>query len=199
MSEAIVLNAVARQDVGKGASRRLRRADLVPGLIYGGSEEPTQVTVEGKAIRKLLENEAFYSQVLTLVVDGAKQQAILKDMQRHPAKEFAMHLDFLRVDAKQEIVTNVPLHFINEEGSVGVKAGGAIVHNRVDLEIKCLPGNLPEFIEVDMAEIEVGGHIHLSDLAIPAGVEVLAHGQDLDIASVQATRAAEESEEATEE
>lgn len=199
MSEAIVLNAVARQDVGKGASRRLRRADLVPGIIYGGSEEPTQVTVEGKAIRKLLENEAFYSQVLTLVVDGAKQQAILKDMQRHPAKEFAMHLDFLRVDAKQEIVTNVPLHFINEEGSVGVKAGGAIVHNRVDLEIKCLPGNLPEFIEVDMAEIEVGGHIHLSDLAIPAGVEVLAHGQDLDIASVQATRAAEESEEATEE
>lgn len=199
MSEAIVLNAVARQDVGKGASRRLRRADLVPGIIYGGSEEPTQVTVEGKAIRKLLENEAFYSQVLTLVVDGAKQQAILKDMQRHPAKEFAMHLDFLRVDAKQEIVTNVPLHFINEEGSVGVKAGGAIVHNRVDLEIKCLPGNLPEFIEVDMAEIEVGGHVHLSDLAIPAGVEVLAHGQDLDIASVQATRAAEESEEATEE
>lgn len=199
MSEAIVLNAVTRQDVGKGASRRLRRADLVPGIIYGGSEEPTQVTVEGKAIRKLLENEAFYSQVLTLVVDGAKQQAILKDMQRHPAKEFAMHLDFLRVDAKQEIVTNVPLHFINEEGSVGVKAGGAIVHNRVDLEIKCLPGNLPEFIEVDMAEIEVGGHVHLSDLAIPAGVEVLAHGQDLDIASVQATRAAEESEEATEE
>ena len=199
MSEAIVLNAVARQDVGKGASRRLRRADLVPGIIYGGSEEPTQVTVEGKAIRKLLENKAFYSQVLTLVVDGAKQQAILKDMQRHPAKEFAMHLDFLRVDAKQEIVTNVPLHFINEEGSVGVKAGGAIVHNRVDLEIKCLPGNLPEFIEVDMAEIEVGGHVHLSDLAIPAGVEVLAHGQDLDIASVQATRAAEESEEATEE
>lgn len=199
MSEAIVLNAVARQDVGKGASRRLRRADLVPGIIYGGSEEPTQVTVEGKAIRKLLENEAFYSQVLTLVVDGTKQQAILKDMQRHPAKEFAMHLDFLRVDAKQEIVTNVPLHFINEEGSVGVKAGGAIVHNRVDLEIKCLPGNLPEFIEVDMAEIEVGGHVHLSDLAIPAGVEVLAHGQDLDIASVQATRAAEESEEATEE
>ena len=159
MSEAIVLNVVARKDIGKGASRRLRRADLVPGIIYGGSEEPTQVTVEGKTIRKMLENEAFYSQVLTLVVDGAEQQAILKDMQRHPAKEFAMHLDFLRVDAKQEIVTNVPLHFINEEGSVGVKAGGAIVHNRVDLEIKCLPGNLPEFIEVDVAALEVG-HVH---------------------------------------
>lgn len=194
MSEAIVLNATARKDIGKGASRRLRRADLVPGIIYGGEAEPVQITLEGKTIRKVLEVEAFYSQVLTLTVDGTKQQAILKDLQRHPAKEFAMHMDFLRVDADHEITTNVPLHFINEEECVGVKAGGAIVHNRVDLEIKCLPGDLPEFIEVDMAKVEVGGHVHLSDLTVPAGVEVIAHGQDLDIASVQATRGGSEEE-----
>ena len=201
MSEAIVLNAAARKDIGKGASRRLRRADLVPAIIYGGEAEPVQITLEGKAIRKALEVEAFYSQVLTLTVDGAKQQAILKDLQRHPAKEFAMHMDFLRVDADHEITTHAPLHFLNEEECVGVKAGGAIVHNRVDIEIKCLPGDLPEFIEVDMANVELGGHVHLSDLTIPAGVEVIAHGQDLDIASVQATRGAsdEESEESAEE
>ncbi|WP_067520457.1 50S ribosomal protein L25/general stress protein Ctc [Endozoicomonas ascidiicola] len=198
MSEAIVLSAVARKDVGKGASRRLRRADLVPAIIYGGSSEPLQITLEGKAIRKALEVESFYSQIVTLEVDGAKQQAILKDLQRHPAKEFAMHMDFLRVEADHEVTTNVPLHFINEEACVGVKAGGAIVHNRVDLEIKCLPGDLPEFIEVDMANVELGGHVHLSDIAVPAGVEVLNHGQDLDISSVQATRAGTEEDEASE-
>ncbi len=198
MSELITLNATARKDVGKGASRRLRRADLVPAIIYGGEAAPVQITLEGKAIRKALEVEAFYSQILTLTVDGAKEQVILKDMQRHPAKEFAMHMDFLRVDADHEITTHVPLHFINEEDCVGVKSGGAIVHNRVDLEIKCLPGDLPEYIEVDMASVNVGGHVHLSNLVIPAGVEVIAHGQDLDIASVQATRAAaEESEESS--
>ena len=192
MSEAITLNATARKDIGKGASRRLRRADLVPAIIYGGEAAPVQITLEGKAIRKALEIEAFYSQILTLTVDGAQEQVILKDMQRHPAKEFAMHMDFLRVDANHEITTHVPLHFVNEEDCVGVKSGGAIVHNRVDLEVKCLPGNLPEFIEVDMASVDVGGHVHLSDLAIPTSVEVVSHGQDLDIASVQATRATTE-------
>ena len=192
MSEAITLNATARKDIGKGASRRLRRADLVPAIIYGGEAAPVQITLEGKAIRKALEIEAFYSQILTLTVDGAQEQVILKDMQRHPAKEFAMHMDFLRVDANHEITTHVPLHFVNEEDCVGVKSGGAIVHNRVDLEVKCLPGNLPEFIEVDMASVDVGGHVHLSNLSIPAGVEAVSHGQDLDIASVQATRATTE-------
>lgn len=192
MSEVIVLNATARKDIGKGASRRLRRADLVPGVIYGGKVEPVQISLEGKSVRKALEVEAFYSQILTLAIDGTKQQAILKDLQRHPAKEFAMHMDFLRVDADHEITTSVPLHFINGEECVGVKSGGAIVHNRVDLEIKCLPGNLPEFIEVDMAKVEVGEHVHLNDLTIPVGVEVISHGQDLDIASVQATRGGSE-------
>lgn len=194
MSEAIVLNAQARKDIGKGASRRLRRADLVPAIVYGGEAEPVQITLEGKAIRKALEAEAFYSQVLTISIDGADQQAILKDLQRHPAKEYAMHMDFLRVDAAHAITTHVPLHFINEEACAGVKAGGAIVHNRVEIEVKCLPGDLPEFIEVDMADVELGGHVHLSDLAVPAGVELVAHGQDQDVASVQTTRGGQDEE-----
>ncbi|MGI9276099.1 MAG: 50S ribosomal protein L25/general stress protein Ctc [Endozoicomonas sp.] len=196
MSEAITLTAVVRKDVGKGASRRLRREELVPAIIYGGEQEPVQVTLEGKAIRKALESEAFYSQILTLEIDGVAQQTILKDIQRHPAKDFAMHMDFLRVDATHAITTHIPLHFLNEEACVGVKAGGAITHARVEVEVKCLPADLPEFIEVDMADVELGGHIHLSDLTIPAGVELVAliqgEGHDLDVASVQTIRGAKE-------
>lgn len=198
MSEAIKLNAVARKDVGKGASRRLRHADLVPAIIYGGKAEPVQITLEGKAVRKALEAEAFYSQIVTLDVEGAEQQVILKDLQRHPAKEFAMHMDFLRVDATHAITTHVPLHFINEEACTGVKAGGVVSHTRVEVEIKCLPADLPEFIEVDMAAVELGGHVHLSDLVLPAGVALVAHDLAQDVASIMATRGAKE-EEASEE
>ena len=195
MSEAIVLSAAARKDVGKGASRRLRHADKVPAIIYGGEAAPTQITLEAREVRKALEAEAFYSQILTLEIDGKAQQAILKDLQRHPAKEHAMHLDFLRVDADHAITTHVPVHFLNEDICAGVKAGGVISHNRVEVEVKCLPADLPEFFEVDMAEVELGGHVHLSDLVIPEGVELVVHGQDQDLASVQATRATKEDEE----
>lgn len=195
MSNAIVLNAEVRKDVGKGASRRLRHADLIPAILYGAQQEPLQLTLTGKAIRKAQESESFYSQILTLEIDGSHQQAILKDIQRHPAKEFAMHLDFLRVDASHVITTHVPLHFLNEEGSKGVKEqGGAITHARVEVEVRCLPSQLPEFIEVDMTAVELGGHVHLSDLVLPEGVELVAlsQGNDLDVASVQATRATAE-------
>ena len=205
MSEAITLNAVLRKDVGKGASRRLRHADLVPAIIYGGEVEPVQITLEGKAIRKALEAETFYSQIVILEVEGAAQQVILKDVQRHPAKEFAMHMDFLRVDATHAITTHIPLHFLNEDACVGVKAGGVINHARVEVEVKCLPADLPEFIEVDMAEVDLGAHLHLTDLTMPKGVELVAllqgEGHDLDVASVQKTRGADEAadEEASEE
>lgn len=197
MSEAIILNAKARENVGKGASRRLRRADLVPAIIYGGQEEPVQITLEGKAIRKALESEVFYSQLLTLVVEGKEKQVILKDIQRHPAKDFAMHMDFLRVSKTHVITTHVPLHFLNEDVCKGVKEqGGAITHARVEVEIRCLPGDLPEFIEVDMTDVELGGHIHLSDLSLPKGVDLVAmlqgDGHDFDVCSVQATRATAE-------
>ncbi|AMO57773.1 50S ribosomal protein L25 [Endozoicomonas montiporae] len=203
MSEAIILSAVARKDVGKGASRRLRHEDKVPAIIYGGEAEPMQVTLQGKAVRKALEAESFYSQIVTLDIEGTDQQVILKDVQRHPAKEYAMHMDFLRVDATHAVTTHVPLHFINEDSCVGVKAGGAINHARVEVEVKCLPADLPEFIEVDMAAVELGGHVHLSDLTLPEGVQLVAllqgEGHDLDVASVQKTRGAAEEDEASEE
>ncbi|MDP0588752.1 MAG: 50S ribosomal protein L25/general stress protein Ctc [Candidatus Endonucleobacter bathymodioli] len=193
MSEAIILDAVVRNDTGKGASRRLRRADNVPAILYGGGQEPEQITLFGKAIRKALERESLYSRILTLVIEGSERQAILKDIQRHPAKEYAMHMDFLRVDAKHIITTNIPLHFLNEINCKGVKEqGGAITHARVEVEVRCLPGDLPEFIEVDMLKVELGGHVHLSDLTIPDGVELVAMTHDenhnLDVASVQSTR-----------
>ena len=201
MSE-FALNAEARKDVGKGASRRLRHADLVPGIIYGGEAAPVQITLEGKAVRKALEAEAFYSQIINLTVDGKDQQAILKDVQRHPAKGHAMHMDFLRVDATHEVTTMVSLHFINEETSVGVKAGGAVAHNLNEVEIRCLPADLPEFIEVDMAAVEMGASLHLSDLTVPAGVVLvkLAHGEehDLPVASIAAARGGEEEAEEAE-
>ncbi len=199
MSE-FTLNAVARQDVGKGASRRLRHADKVPAIIYGGSAEPVQVTLAGKAVRKALEAEAFYSSIVTLDVDGKAQQAILKDLQRHPARGDAMHMDFLRVEADHELTTHVSLHFINEDTCVGVKAGGAVAHNLQEVEVRCLPADLPEFIEVDMADVEMGAALHLSDVKVPAGVTLtqLAHGDDhnLPVASVNAPRAVEEEESA---
>lgn len=206
MSEAIILNAIVRKDVGKGASRRLRLAEKVPAIIYGGEVEPAQITLESKAVRKALESETFYSQIITLEVDGASQQVILKDIQRHPAKEYAMHMDFLRVDAAHAVTTHIPLHFLNEDVCVGVKAGGAITHARVEVEVKCLPADLPEFIEVDMANVELGGHLHLTDLSMPKGVELVAllqgEGHDLDVVSVQTIRGGneeDESEEASEE
>ncbi|PJE81000.1 50S ribosomal protein L25 [invertebrate metagenome] len=200
MAEAMILNAQAREDIGKGASRRLRRADKVPGIIYGGDVEPVRITLEGKQIRRALENDSFYSQIITVDVDGKTQQAILKDIQRHPAKEFAMHMDFLRVKATEAISTRVPLHFLNEELCKGVKEqGGAITHLRVEVGVTCLPANLPEFIDVDMTDVELGSTLRLSDLNVPADVVLtsltLPEPKDNDVASVQATRATVEDEE----
>ena len=153
MSNEFLLNAEIRSDAGKGASRRLRRLqDRVPGILYGGEAEPQMISVELRELKKALENEAFYSHILTLKVDGKDVQAVLRDLQRHPAKGVPTHADFLRVDKTHKITMNVPLHFINEAGSIGVKKqGGEIQHNISEVEVSCLPQDLPEFIEVDMA------------------------------------------------
>lgn len=186
MSEAITLNASVRQDIGKGASRRLRHAEKVPAVIYGGEETPVSIVLEARVVKRALETETFYSQVISLDVDSKKHDVILKDLQRHPAKGNAMHLDFLRINAAQEITTNIPLHFINEESSEGVKAGGKLSHNATEVEVRCLPAALPEFIEVDVAALEVGHTIHLTDLAIPKNVQLvqLLHGDSHDLAVV---------------
>ena len=200
MSTHITINATARADVGKGASRRLRRsADLVPAIIYGGTEEPQAVAIAHKDLMKATENEAFFSSVLDIAISGKVVQAIIKDLQRHPARPLIMHADFQRVDMKRKIHMHVPLHFMNEEQCPGVKLeGGRIQHNVVEIEVSCLPANLPEYIEIDMAHLHLGDIIHLSDIALPEGVESVAllHGpeHDLPVASLFSPRGSEEGE-----
>jgi len=172
MSEDFKLDATARNDLGKGASRRLRRlADQVPAVIYGGNVAPASVSVSHNELLKHLEHEAFYSHIISLNVDGTAQDVILKDVQRHPSKPVVLHLDFLRIDKSTKVHTHVPLHFINEAISKGVKIqGGKVVHNLTQLDVVCFPHQLPEFIEVDLAGAEVGTILHISDLKLPSGV-----------------------------
>ena len=190
------LTASSREDKGKGASRRLRRlAGQIPAIIYGGKAAPQPITLLHKDIAHSLENEAFYSHIVTINVDGKSQDVILKDVQRHPAKPLIMHVDFQRVSKNQKLTTRVPLHYINEDTCVGVKMGGGqIAHLVTDLEISCLPADLPEYIEVDMAEVEMDQTLHISDLSLPKGVESiqLSHGEEHDqpIASVHALKVA---------
>jgi len=172
MSEDFKLDATARNDLGKGASRRLRRlANQVPAVIYGGTVAPVSVSVSHNELMKHLEHEAFYSHIISLNVDGTAQDVILKDVQRHPSKPVVLHLDFLRIDKSTKLHTHVPLHFINEAFSKGVKIqGGKVVHNLTQLDVVCFPHQLPEFIEVDLANAETGTIIHISDLKLPSGV-----------------------------
>ncbi|MEM7026706.1 MAG: 50S ribosomal protein L25/general stress protein Ctc [Pseudomonadota bacterium] len=199
------LNAEKREDVGKGASRRLRRAGKVPGIIYGADKDATMITLDQNDMMHHLDHEAFYSHILELNVGSAKESVVLKDLQRHPFKRLLMHIDFLRVKADEKITMRVPLHFINEEKCIGIKRdGGAINHLMSDLEIECLPKDLPEYIEVDMLEIALGDTIHVAELTLPDGVEAyaLAHGgeDEIGVATVFMPRVVEETEaEATDE
>ncbi len=184
-AEDFVLNAESREDAGKGASRRLRRlAGKVPAIVYGGKKKPQNISVAHNELIKHLENEAFYSHIIALNVDGKSEEVILKDIQRHPAKALLLHADFLRVSKTKKFSTRVPLHFINEDSCVGVKMqGGSISRNMTELDISCLPADLPEYIEVDLAEVEAGQIVHISDLQLPSGVEsvALSHGADHDL------------------
>ena len=179
------LNAKNRGDLGKGASRRLRRlADEIPAVIYGGNKDPQSISLLHKDLSHALENEAFFSHVIGLSIDGKAEDVILKDVQRHPAKARILHADFLRINKKQKLNVKVPLHFINEDTSVGVKMqGGAVSHSMSELDITCLPGDLPEYIEVDLAEVELEQIVHISDIKLPKGVEsvALSHGMDHDL------------------
>ena len=203
-----ILEVNPREDVGKGASRRLRRlSGQIPAIIYGAGKEPTPITVAHKDILHATGNEAFFSHVITLKLGKTEESVIIKDLQRHPAKPYILHADFQRVSADQAIHVNVPLHFINETKCVGVKQGGGVInHLLTDLEVSCLPKDLPEFIEVDVANLDVGESLHISDLSLPADVSSvsLSHGESGDLAVVQVTlvRAAvepAEGEEAAEE
>jgi len=189
-----ILEAKSRTDVGKGASRRLRRnSGQIPAVIYGGGQDPASVTIRHDDVLHATEHEAFFSSIIELKVDGNQESVVLKDLQRHPAKPVLMHADFLRVRADVELTVNVPLHFINEEKCIGVKTeNGQIITSMNELQVTCLPKDLPEYIEVDMLNLHVGDIIHISDLNLPEGVTSveLSHGEENDhaVASVQEIR-----------
>ena len=194
--------AEKRTDVGKGASRRLRRTGKIPGIVYGGDDSAMMITLPHNEMVHHLEHEAFYSHILNLTIDGKKQKVVLKDLQRHVYKPEVLHVDFQRVSDKEKLTMNVPIHFKNEEKCAGVKAGGVISHVMSELEIQCLPKDLPEFIEIDMLEVELGSSIHLGEIALPEGVEIyaLTHGGDASqsVVSVHQPKVTEEVEETEE-
>lgn len=207
--ETFEVIAQPRTDIGKGASRRLRHAGQVPAIIYGVGKEPVSLTLSHNELLKHLEHEGFYSHILTINIDGQPENAVLKDLQRHPYRPRVMHMDFLRVSETQKLHMRVPLHFINEDQCVGVKQGdGVVSHNQTEVEISCLPKDLPEFIQVDLHNIQLNEIVHLSDLVLPEGVELvgLKHGgrteHDLAVVSVhlpRGTHTEEEEEEVQEE
>lgn len=204
MSNEFSLNAQARDVLGKGSSRRLRRLEgNIPAIVYGGKKEPQNITLAHKDIIKATENEAFFSHIIDLSIDGAAESVIVKDMQRHPAKPVIMHVDFQRVSKDVAIHVNVPLHFINEDECKGIKEqGGVVSHNMTDVEISCLPGDLPESIDVDMTNVEIDQIVHLSDLVLPKGVTLMAfahggdeHEHDLPVVAIHTPKAVVEPEE----
>ena len=199
MNENFEIEAVSRDVQGKGASRRLRREGLVPGIIYGGGKEPGMIATKHNVLLQHLENEAFYSHILTVKIDGNAQRVVLKDLQRHPAKPFVLHVDLLRVADTDNIKMTVPLHFVNEDVAPGVKAGGKVSHTLSDVDILCPAGKLPEFIEVDLGNMEMGDTIHLSEIALPEGVQIVAltHGDEHDtgVVAIHAPKGAAADEE----
>lgn len=186
------IQATGRSDKGKGASRRLRHAAAIPAIVYGGNAEPKQIQLDHEKIWLAQQNEWFYSSILSLDVDGAVESVLLRDMQRHPFKQQIMHLDFQRVDANQTLRASVPLHFLNQDASPAGKSAEVVVtHELNEVTVSCLPKDLPEFIEVDLAALKQGDIVHLSDIKLPNGVELpeLKLGKEHDVAVVIAKAA----------
>ena len=199
MAKIHEIPAELRKDEGKGASRRLRHADVVPAILYGGKESPQSIQFVHKDVFMASQHEWFYSAILDLKIDGKNQKVLLRDMQRHPYKQRLLHLDFQRVSENEALKIRVPLHFLNQEKSPAGKTAGVLVtHELNDIVVSCLPKDLPEFIEVDLGNLNVGDIVHLSDLKLPAGLEIpeLKLGKEHDVAVVLAKVAREEVEEA---
>jgi large subunit ribosomal protein L25 len=193
------LAAEAREASGRVGSRRLRNAGKVPAVVYGGGQPPSAVTLDHNTLTHQMEHEAFYTSILTLKVGSASESVVVKEVQRHPAKRQIMHLDLLRVRADEEITLQVPVHFVNEDISVGVKTQGGIPEHLVsDVEVTCLPKDLPEYIAVDVAGVELDQILHLSDLKLPEGVTLVAleHGSDTAMFVIHEPRRAEPEPEA---
>jgi large subunit ribosomal protein L25 len=176
--------AFLRTEQGSGASRRLRIAGQTPGIIYGGTEAPVAISLDHNALYHALKKETFHSSILDMEIEGNVQQVLLRDFQVHAYKQLVMHADFQRVNSSEKIHVKVPLHFVNAEISPAVKlSAGIISHVLTDLDVSCLPKDLPEFIEVDLANMEVGNSLHLSSIVLPEGVTAIVHGDDPTIAT----------------
>lgn len=196
MSIEIIANK--RDTKGTGASRRLRHAGKLPGIVYGGGKDAVSIELDHKALFLQFRHEAFHASILTLNLDGKKEQVLLRDYQMHPVRTEIAHIDFQRVSTTEKIHVKVPLHFVNAETAPGVKtAGGIVTHILTEADVSCLAKDLPEFIEVDLGKAEAGQTIHLSEIKLPKGVEFvkLAHGDDAAVASVTVPRGAVAAEE----
>jgi len=196
MSNVFEFVAESRGQSGKSAAKRARRKGNVPAVIYGGHGEPQMLLLNHNEVIKHLAHEAVYSHVLDISVDGKAEKAVLKGVQRHPAKFQVLHMDFLRVTMSEALKVHVPLHFINEQASIGGKKGGIVAHAMIDVEVSCLPAALPDYIEVDLAGLDIGESIHLSDIVLPAGIEIVALAQgpehDHPVASMMASKASKD-------
>ena len=188
---SIEIKATKRDVKGTGASRRLRRAGTVPGVVYGGGKEAIAIEINHKELFLQFRHEAFHASILDLVLDGKKESVLLRDSQMHPVRNTIQHVDFQRVSTTEKIHVKVPFHFVNADVAPGVKLGGGIVaHILTEADVSCLAKDLPEFIEVDVAALEIGHSIHLSEIKLPKGVEFvqLGHGDDAAVASIAKTR-----------
>ena len=193
MKTAFELDAEFRDAQGKGASRRLRHANKVPAILYGGHREPRALALDHTRLMLMLDNERFYSTIISIKVGDVSQAAILKDVQRHPAKNAVLHVDLQRVMEDEKIRISIPLHFKGESAAPGVKKGGVVSHLRNEVEVSCLPRHLPEYLEVDLSGLELNHMLYLADIALPEGVELieLAHGRNSPVVSVHHARAEE--------
>ncbi len=191
--------AFPRNTEGRGASRRLRRSGRAPGIVYGGTATPQPIELDHNALFHALRNEAFHSSILTMKVDGAATKVLLRDVQMHPFRNEILHVDFQRIDENKKVHMKVPLHFINGEDSPAVKLAAAIIsHVTTQVDVSCLPRDLPEFVEVDLSALEAGGSIHVSQLKMPQGVSVVMHGKvDPVVAAAVVPRGTVETEEET--
>ena len=199
MRTSFEVAADSRAAQGKGASRRLRRGDKVPAILYGGHREPRALALDHAKLLLMLDNERFYSTIINLKVGELNQAAILKDVQRHPAKNAVVHVDLQRVLDDEKIRITIPLHFKGEAGSPGVKKGGVVSHLRNEVEVTCLPKDLPEFIEIDLSAVDINQMVYLADLKTPEGVEIpeLTHGRNSPVVSIHHAKAEVEPEAAT--
>jgi len=201
MAKTHEIKAQSRKDEGKGASRRLRHASFVPAVVYGAGKDPESIQIEHNTILLAAKHEWFFSSVLDLNVDGKVQKVLVRDWQKHPFKQLMMHMDFLRINENEVVRVNVPLHFLNQETSPAAKTSGVVIsHNLTEVEVSCLPKDLPEFIELDLGKLKEGDIIHLSQLTLSADVEIpaLALGEDHDIAVVTVMFVQEEVDETPE-